>query len=99
LAQFDYFPRGDGAGFWLDCQTDFMSRYETRFVIPLLPLGEAPIPASHLNPLFEIAGETHVLVTQFAGAIPVRELHDPAGSLGDERYRITNARDFLIGGF
>jgi toxin CcdB len=99
LAQFDYYPRRQGAGFWVDCQSDFMSHYDTRFVIPLLPLPEAPIPAGRLNPLFEIEGETHALVTQFAGSIPARELRHSAGSLTDDSFRISNALDFLFSGF
>lgn len=98
MAQFDYFARRGGRGFWLDCQTDFMSHYDTRFVIPLLPLPEAPIPAAHLNPLFEINGETHSLVTQFAGAIPARDLGKPAGSLSGDSFTISNALDFLLTG-
>jgi toxin CcdB len=99
LAQYDYFPRHEGSGFWVNCQTDFMSNFGTRFVIPLMPLPEAPVPASRLNPLFEIEGEIYSLVTQFAGNIPARELGQPAGSLADDSFRITNALDFLTGGF
>jgi toxin CcdB len=98
VAEYDYFPRRDGPGFWLDCQTDFMSHYDTRFVIPLLPLPEAPIPAARLNPLFEIDGETHSLVTQFAGAVPASELRQVAGSLAGDSFRISNALDFLLTG-
>ncbi|MBW8754703.1 MAG: CcdB family protein [Sphingomonadales bacterium] len=99
MAQFDYYPRREGSGFWVDCQTGFMSHYETRFVIPLLRLPEAPIPAARLNPLYEIDGETHSLVTQFAGTIPARDLRYAAGSLADDSFRIGNAIDFLLGGF
>ena len=96
--QYDYYARSEGAGFWLDCQTDFMSHFDTRFVIPLLPLPLAPVPAAHLNPLFEIDGETHSLVTQFAGNIPAWELRTEAGSLAHDSFRISNALDFLLTG-
>jgi toxin CcdB len=98
LAQYDYFPRREGKRFWVDCQTEFMSHYNTRFVVPLLPVSEAPIPAARLNPLYDIEGETHSLVTQFAGSIPVSELGDAAGSLADDSFRITDAIDFLLTG-
>jgi toxin CcdB len=88
----------DQAGFWLDCQTDCMSHYDTRLVIPLVPLPQAPTPAARLNPIFEINGTPHSLLTQYAGAIPVRELNDRAGSLADADYTIKNAIDFLVTG-
>lgn len=96
--QYEYFPRSGSQGFWLDCQTEFMSHYDTRFVIPLLPLPDAPIPAAHLNPLYEIDGEMHSLVTRFAGTIAASELRRAAGSLAGDSFRISNALDFLLTG-
>lgn len=98
MAQFDYFKMASGDGFWVDCQTETMAHFDTRFVVPLMPLPLAPIPAAHLNPIFEVAGDRHSLVTQFAGAISVSELGSLAGSLDADRYRITNALDFLMTG-
>ena len=99
MAQFDYHRRPDGQGFWVDCQSEWMENYQTRFVIPLVASQEAPHPsAARLNPQFEIGGRTFELLTQFAGTIPVGELALPAGSLAHERYTILNAIDFLITG-
>ena len=99
MAQFEYFPRADGSGFWLDCQTDSMDDYRTRFVIPLVPTDQAPQPsAAQLNPHFEDDGESHELLTQFAGTIPTSELRRATGSLEQHRYTILNALDFLISG-
>ena len=98
MAQFDYFRMTTGEGYWVDCQTETMAHFETRFVVPLLPLPLAPIPAAHLNPVIDVAGEAHSLVTQFAGAIPACELRTSVGSLGADRYRITSALDFLMTG-
>lgn len=98
LAQFDYFPRRDGPGYWLDCQTDFMSHYDSRFVIPLIPVSDAPLPAARLNPVVGIGGVPHCLLTQFAGVIPANELAHASGSLADDRFTIMNALDFLLTG-
>ena len=99
MAQFDYYRRPDAPGFWVDCQTELMESYQTRFVIPLVPSEDAPKPsAAQLNPRFEIAGETYEMLTQFAGTIPADELNQPSGSLERERYTILNALDFLITG-
>ncbi|MEQ1640294.1 MAG: CcdB family protein [Novosphingobium sp.] len=98
MAQFDIFRMPDG-GYWVDCQTDWMDNFETKFVIPLVPLEQAPQPsAAQLNPHFEIMGRKHVLLTQFAGTIPARELADFSGSLETDRYIIIKALDFLITG-
>ncbi len=99
MAQFDYYAIPGERGFWLDCQTEWMERYETRFVVPLVPLELAPQPsAARLNPRFEIRGQPYELLTQFAGTVPVDELGPSAGSLERDRYLILNALDFLITG-
>jgi toxin CcdB len=98
MARFDYFRRRGGAGYLLDCQAEVLEHLDTRLVIPLLPLNFAPIPAAHLNPVFEIAGQPHSMVTQFAATVPLNELRERAGSLEMERYRIGNALDFLLTG-
>ncbi len=99
MAQFDYYARSGGAGFWVDCQTELMEAYQTRFVVPLVPSEDAPRPsAAQLNPRFEIAGRNYELLTQFAGTIPLDELGRPIGSLEDQRYALLNALDFLITG-
>lgn len=99
MPQFDYFSRSREPGYWVDCQSDWMEHYHTRFVIPLIPTELAPQPsAARLNPRFEIKGRSYELLTQFAGTIPASELSDGAGSLAHERYSILNAIDLLITG-
>jgi toxin CcdB len=99
MAQFDFFRMPDGGGFWVDCQTDWMDNYDTRFVIPLVPMEIAPQPsAAQLNPRFAIKGREHSLLTQFAGTIPAQDLEQFSGSLESERYAIIKALDFLITG-
>jgi toxin CcdB len=99
MAQFDYFRMPDGDGFWVDCQTDWMDNYDTRFVIPLMPIKSAPQPAAaQLNPRFTIKDQDYSLLTQFAGTIPVHDLEHYSGSLDADRYTIIKALDFLITG-
>ena len=98
MAQFDYYPQRRIKGYWLDCQTDLLDDIESRFVVPLLPLEAVPSPIRQLNPVFEIAGSSFVLLTQQAGPAPAADLGKPAGSLADYRYEILNALDFLITG-
>jgi len=99
MAKFDVFRRRAGAGYLLDCQADLLSRLNTRFVVPLLPLEDAPKPAARLNPVFELEGESYVMMTQFAAAVPVSELGEKVASLRDRDIDILNALDMLISGF
>lgn len=99
MAKFDYYERRNGPGYLLDCQADLLSGLNTRFVVPLLPAQDAPQPAARLNPVFDLHGIHHVMVTQFAAAVLVKELGDCAGSLAAEQDRIIDAVDMLLSGF
>ena len=99
MARFDVYARHGQSGFLLDCQADLLGELNTRLVVPLLPEATAPRPARRLNPIFEIGGERLVMVTQFASAIPVRELGTLLGSLTAREHEIGNALDMLINGF
>lgn len=83
----------------IDCQADILSSLNTRFVVPLLPISDAPSPAARLNPVFTINGIIFVMVTQFAASVPVTELGEAVANLGDHQYTISNALDMLISGF
>jgi toxin CcdB len=89
---------GNAAGYWLDCQTDFLEAYNIRFVVPLVPAEQAPRLARKLNPVFQIAGMPFVMLTQYAGSIKLNELGEPAGSLANHHIEIVGAFDFLITG-
>lgn len=99
MAKFDVHARPGEAGFLLDCQADLLTDLNTRLVVPLLPEASAPRPAGRLNPSFSVRGERVVMVTQFAAAIPVREMGEPVGSLLSEQDAIGNALDMLICGY
>jgi len=99
MAKFDVYRRVSGAGYLLDCQADLLSPLKTRFVVPLLPVGEAPKPAARLNPIFIVEGEGHVMLTQFAAAVLVTELGEKVASLLDRDIDIINALDMLVSGF
>ena len=98
MARFDVYRNKAGKGLLLDCQADLLSDLETRLAVPLLPPPDAPIPARNLNPSFEIAGKHYVMVTQYAGAIEVREFGPKTASLAVHNHTIMNALDFLLTG-
>jgi toxin CcdB len=99
MAKFDVYRLGGDGAYVLDCQADLLRDLNTRLVVPLLPLEEAPAPASRLNPIFEARGKRLVMMTQFAATVPVSELKTPLLSLDDQAIAIGNALDVLISGF
>jgi len=99
MAKFDVYWQRDGGCLLLDCQADLLDDLNTRLVVPLLPIEEAPKPAAGLNPLFEIDGRTLAMATQFAAAVATRELGERVLSLVEEQDSIGRALDMLISGF
>lgn len=99
MARFDVYPQRNGVGYLLDCQADVLDRLNTRFVVPLLPSEEGPLPIARLNPAFLIGAQDVVMYTQFAAAVSARELNDAVTSLRDEHGTIMNALDVLLTGY
>ncbi|MCO4847175.1 MAG: CcdB family protein [Yoonia sp.] len=99
MAKYDVFPNPSGDGFLLDVQTDLLSDLNTRVVVPLLPKSRAPKPATKLNPIFEIDGQSVVMATQFLAAVPLGILTSPIGTLDEEFENVTIAVDMLMQGF
>ncbi|MES2337997.1 MAG: CcdB family protein [Pseudomonadota bacterium] len=96
MAQFDVFRLRDGS-LVLDCQSDTIDSYETRFVVPLIEAEPDMIAMTRLHPRFKIAGDDVFMVTQFATSVRTSELRARVGSLAQDRRRITTAIDVLIG--
>ena len=101
MARLDVYPMPgrSGRGYVVDIQADLLSGLETRVVIPLLPEGVAPMAASGLNPVFEVEGRRHVLMTQAVATVPRRELRGAVASLNGQHDIVLAAIDFLISGF
>jgi toxin CcdB len=99
MARYNVYPNPDGEGFLLDVQAEIHSLLNTRIVVPLLPLRVAPTPARTLNPLFELNGEAHSMVTQYMAAVPVSMLKGRIASVEDRCAEIVAAIDLLMQGF
>lgn len=100
MARFDVYARPNGAaGYVLDVQADVLSGLNTRIVVPLLRVADAPIPAKRLNPVFEIGTEPYVMATQFMAAIPRALLRNPVTTLDDRDSEIMAALDLVLVGF
>ncbi len=99
MPRFTVYRNANGEGYLLDVQANILDHLNTRVVVPLLPLPVAPKPAKTLNPVFDIAGTSVVMVTQFMAAVPASLLKSPESSLEFSRNEITAALDFLLQGF
>lgn len=99
MARFDVFETGSAGSYLLDCQADVLKDLNTRFCIPLIPPDAAPIAGKRLNPEFQISGKTVRMVTQFAAAVPIRELGASIDNLADQHTVIMNAIDMLTTGY
>ncbi len=99
MPRFDVHRGVGNADLLIDCQANLLGDLNTRFVVPLLPREAAPAPARRLNPTFEIAGRSYVMVTQFASAIPARDLGPCVVSLIAAESEIVGALDMLLCGY
>ena len=98
MARFHVYENKEGRGYLLDVQANLLDELKTRVVVPLMPEGSAPKPAKGLNPVFAVAGEDHVMVTQFLAAVPVSALGSEVASLASDDATIVGALDFLFQG-
>lgn len=98
MSQYGVYRNPEGSGFLLEVQADINSHLNTRIAIPLLPMDRVPKPASRLNPLFELNGETYVMMPQFMAAVPVKELKDKLFNVENRRDEIVAAIDLLLQG-
>ncbi len=91
---------GSGNGAYLrDVQANELGDLNTRVVVPLMPIGDAPKPAQVLNPVFRIDGTNCVMVTQYMSAVQSKMLKKTVCTVSDRRDEITAALDLLFFGF
>ena len=99
MAQYDIFHNPEHSGYLLDVQSDLQEVLSTRLVIPLIPVSEAPKPATRLNPVIRIGNGSLIMVTQFMAAVPQKLLQTQVTSAAWMRDEVTAAIDMLTHGF
>lgn len=98
MAQFDV-HRLSGGALLLDCQSYLLSGYNSRLAVPLIPVGGTLPAMARLNPIFEVDGMRVAMMTEFAAAVPTRDLGPAIASLAAHDLTIKSAIDVLTGGY
>lgn len=99
MAKYDVYRAKVDQTLLVDCQADILEILDTRVVVPLLPVADAPKPARHLNPFIELDGEFYVMATQFLTSVSVSDFGDKIATLSDRSDDVNRALDILITGF
>lgn len=98
MAKHDLFPMPNGQGYLLDVQSDLLDVFGSRVVIPVVPERLFPRPSRVLNPVVEVGGVRHVLVTQSLAAVPTASLKGAVANLSARSNELTLALDMLFQG-
>jgi len=98
MARYEVFRHVD-LGYLLDVQSDLLGLLATRVMVPLMPLDQAPEPARRLNPVFNVEGQAHVMVTQYISAVSCAELGLAVATLEERFDEITMALDMVLQGY
>ncbi len=98
MARYDFYKLAADT-YLLDCQSETLSNFKTRFVVPLFLEGSVPRTLPRLLPVFVIDGTRYIMATHLASAVGVADLGTYAGSLSDEADKIIAALDMLISGY
>ncbi len=99
MAQYDVYRDGSGSGYLLDIQSDFVTAFGTRLVVPLLPEARVPPPTRKLHPVFRIDDGQYVMATQLMAAVSATMLKDRVETVVRHHIEITDAVDFLLHGY
>ena len=99
MNRYDVYASKFSSDYLLDVQTDLLAGLNTRVVVPLIKLSDAPKLAKYLNPRFDVAGEEVAMMTQFIAAIPESELDKRIDNLGQFHQEISSALNMIFSGF
>lgn len=97
MARFDVCELEDG-GFVVICQSPLLDHLDVRFAMPLIPVREAPHPASRLNPTIEFDGDQFLAFPQWSSGMLASDLKRVRGNVEDQGLLILDAFDMLMSG-
>ncbi len=98
MARFDIYLTRDGEQYLLDCQSDWLNHFDTRFVVPLVT--DKPVKeTSRLHPVLDVRGASMIMATHLASAVGVNELGSKICNVSAQHILILDALDMLTGGY
>lgn len=83
----------------LDVQASILDDLRTRAVVPLESVASLQVENRRFLPLFEVAGETRIMMTHKIAAVERTELGEMVTLLDHHHDTITAALDFLFQGY
>ncbi|WP_027053875.1 CcdB family protein [Mesorhizobium erdmanii] len=99
MPRYDVFASRIEGNYLLDVQSDLLDSFNTRVVVPLLPVATVPPPMRKLHPIFEINGRKLIMATHLIAAVPASELGETRLNLTKHHDDIVAALDMLFQGF
>ncbi|NNK16968.1 MAG: plasmid maintenance protein CcdB [Sulfitobacter sp.] len=99
MSRFHLYAGSEEGEYLLDLQTDFLSHYNSRVVAPVVAKTAFDGAATELNPVIEVGGVAHVMLTHFLSAVPAQSLTAPVGDFAAECDKFTRALDLLFQGY
>lgn len=88
----EFFP------YLVNVQSDLVSEFKTRYVVPLLPLASDALAVRRANPLVEFAEREFLFVANQLANIDRQRLGSPVGNLARHRDEMIAAIDFMLAG-
>lgn len=99
MAKFDiYTTSSSSAPFLIELQDDILDMLSTRVVAPLIPAEGVWKRMKILNPIIQVKGADHVLMTHLLAAVQSSTLGEKVDSALSQRDEIIASLDFLFTG-
>lgn len=99
MSRFHLYAGDTDNGYLLDLQTDFLSHYNSRIVAPVVAETAYDGATSGLNPVIDVEGAAHVVLTHLLSAVPAQALNDDLGDYSAQADQFTRALDLLFQGY
>ena len=99
MSRFHLYAGNEGDVYLLDLQTDFLSHYNSRIVAPVVAEADYDGATAGLNPVIDVKGGAHVVLTHLLSAVPAQTLSNDLGDYSAQADQFTRALDLLFQGY
>lgn len=98
MAQYDVYAIFGTDDLFLELQSNRVQGLSTKIGAPLVRKLPSDRPIFRLQPEFYVAGQPHIMMTQYIFSVPASDLRERLANLRDFDYRISSALDLLFHG-